>query len=146
MVSEIERLHRIGREPSPGRAELVRAIRVDGLEVAPTTTSAVDLAVTAHTEAIDPVCGMTVQPHRTPGVAAWQLSLRGALVIIASDGWDSDEPAHLERALTRVRRRAHRVVWLTPVPAIRTFGHLPEPWPPHCPGAPPSFLRIHCPR
>ncbi|WP_206615197.1 vWA domain-containing protein [Rhodococcus spongiicola] len=40
--------------------------------------------------------------------------LRGAVVIIASDGWDSDPPADLARAVARVRRRAHRLVWLNP--------------------------------
>ncbi|MFZ2176005.1 MAG: VWA domain-containing protein [Rhodococcus sp. (in: high G+C Gram-positive bacteria)] len=41
-------------------------------------------------------------------------ALRGAVVLIASDGWDSDDPADLARALTRIRRRAHRVIWLNP--------------------------------
>ncbi|GFG52861.1 VWA containing CoxE family protein [Mycolicibacterium agri] len=41
-------------------------------------------------------------------------TLRGAVVVIASDGWDSDPPEVLERALARVRRRAHMVVWLNP--------------------------------
>ena len=41
-------------------------------------------------------------------------ALRGAVVIIASDGWDSDPPEVLERALSRVRRRAELVVWLNP--------------------------------
>ena len=41
-------------------------------------------------------------------------ALRGAVVIIASDGWDSDPPEVLERALVRVRRRAALVVWLNP--------------------------------
>ena len=36
------------------------------------------------------------------------------MVIVASDGWDSDPPEVLERALARVRRRAHMVVWLNP--------------------------------
>ncbi|WP_068155905.1 VWA domain-containing protein [Rhodococcus phenolicus] len=40
--------------------------------------------------------------------------LRGAIVVIASDGWDSDAPADLARAMARIRRRAHRVVWLNP--------------------------------
>ena len=40
--------------------------------------------------------------------------LRGAVVIIASDGWDSDPPEQLAAAMARVRRRAHRVVWLNP--------------------------------
>ena len=33
-------------------------------------------------------------------------ALRGAVVIVASDGWDSDPPDVLERAMARVRRRA----------------------------------------
>ncbi|NMD63729.1 UNVERIFIED_ORG: hypothetical protein FNL38_10864 [Nocardia globerula] len=41
-------------------------------------------------------------------------TLRGAVVVIASDGWDSDDPDILVRALARVQRRAHRVVWLNP--------------------------------
>ncbi|OYD71199.1 VWA domain-containing protein [Rhodococcus sp. OK302] len=41
-------------------------------------------------------------------------TLRGAVVVIASDGWDSDDPEILGRAMARVRRRAHRVVWLNP--------------------------------
>jgi uncharacterized protein with von Willebrand factor type A (vWA) domain len=48
-------------------------------------------------------------------------ALRGAVVIIASDGWDSDPPEVLERALIRVRRRAERVVWLNPRAAQRGF-------------------------
>ncbi len=41
-------------------------------------------------------------------------TLRGAVVIIASDGWDSDPPDVLDRALARLRRRAHTLVWLNP--------------------------------
>ncbi|WP_116948742.1 vWA domain-containing protein [Jiangella endophytica] len=41
-------------------------------------------------------------------------STRGAVVVIASDGWDSDPPAELAAVLARLRRRAHRVVWLNP--------------------------------
>jgi uncharacterized protein with von Willebrand factor type A (vWA) domain len=48
-------------------------------------------------------------------------ALRGAVVIIASDGWDSDPPDVLERALTRVRRRAELVVWLNPRAAQAGF-------------------------
>lgn len=40
--------------------------------------------------------------------------LRGAIVVIASDGWDSDDPVELDRVLAKIRRRAHRVVWLNP--------------------------------
>lgn len=40
--------------------------------------------------------------------------LRGAVVVIASDGWDADSPDVLRHAMIRVRRRAHLVVWLNP--------------------------------
>ncbi|WP_101950575.1 VWA domain-containing protein [Mycobacterium sp. 3519A] len=48
-------------------------------------------------------------------------ALRGAVVIIASDGWDSDPPEILEHALARVRRRAHKLVWLNPRAAQPEF-------------------------
>ena len=41
-------------------------------------------------------------------------ALRGAVVVIASDGWDSDPPELLQREMVRLRRRAHLVVWLNP--------------------------------
>ncbi|WP_430333257.1 vWA domain-containing protein [Rhodococcus sp. ACT016] len=47
--------------------------------------------------------------------------LRGAVVIIASDGWDSDPPADLARAVARIHRRAHRLVWLNPRAATPGF-------------------------
>ena len=40
--------------------------------------------------------------------------LRGAVVIIASDGWDSDDPADLARVMARLYRRAYRVIWMNP--------------------------------
>jgi uncharacterized protein with von Willebrand factor type A (vWA) domain len=40
--------------------------------------------------------------------------VRGAIVIIASDGWDSEEPHEMTAAMSRLRRRAHRVLWLNP--------------------------------
>lgn len=48
-------------------------------------------------------------------------ALRGAVVIIASDGWDSDPPEVLARALARVRRRAELLVWLNPRAAYHGF-------------------------
>jgi uncharacterized protein with von Willebrand factor type A (vWA) domain len=39
---------------------------------------------------------------------------RGAIVIIASDGWDSDAPAELTAVMARLARRAHRVIWMNP--------------------------------
>ncbi|GAA0486699.1 hypothetical protein Ade02nite_10540 [Paractinoplanes deccanensis] len=41
-------------------------------------------------------------------------TLRGALVLIASDGWDSDPPEKMTAAMSRLRRRAHQIVWLNP--------------------------------
>jgi uncharacterized protein with von Willebrand factor type A (vWA) domain len=41
-------------------------------------------------------------------------SVRGAVVVIASDGWDSDDPAELAVVMRRLRRRAHQVVWVNP--------------------------------
>ncbi|MFC9786227.1 VWA domain-containing protein [Rhodococcus sp. NPDC127528] len=41
-------------------------------------------------------------------------ALRGAVVVIASDGWDSDTPEELGAAMARLHRRAYRVIWLNP--------------------------------
>ncbi len=41
-------------------------------------------------------------------------AVRGAVVIIGSDGWDSDPPEALAAAMARLKRRAHRVVWMNP--------------------------------
>ncbi|MEP6650203.1 MAG: VWA domain-containing protein [Lapillicoccus sp.] len=40
--------------------------------------------------------------------------VRGAVVIVASDGWDSDPPERLAPAMARLQRRAFRVVWMNP--------------------------------
>jgi uncharacterized protein with von Willebrand factor type A (vWA) domain len=40
--------------------------------------------------------------------------LRGGVLIIASDGWDSDPPEELAAVMVRLRRRARRIVWLNP--------------------------------
>lgn len=41
-------------------------------------------------------------------------STRGAVVLIASDGWDSDPPAELASVMARLRRRAYKVIWMNP--------------------------------
>ena len=46
---------------------------------------------------------------------------RGAIVLIASDGWDSDPPGQLGVAMARLRRRAHRIIWLNPRMAAPGF-------------------------
>jgi hypothetical protein len=49
---------------------------------------------------------------------------RGAIVIIASDGWDGDEPAELAAGMARLRRRAHRVIWMNPRAAAPQYAPL----------------------
>jgi uncharacterized protein with von Willebrand factor type A (vWA) domain len=39
---------------------------------------------------------------------------RGAVVVIFSDGWERGDPALLAEQLQRLRRLAHRVVWVNP--------------------------------
>jgi uncharacterized protein with von Willebrand factor type A (vWA) domain len=42
---------------------------------------------------------------------------RGAVVVILSDGWDRGEPEELAEQMARLRRVAHRVVWVNPLKA-----------------------------
>jgi uncharacterized protein len=42
---------------------------------------------------------------------------RGAVVVILSDGWDRGDPEQLGDEMARLRRSAHRVVWLNPLKA-----------------------------
>jgi uncharacterized protein with von Willebrand factor type A (vWA) domain len=42
---------------------------------------------------------------------------RGAFVVILSDGWDRGDPDELAAELERLRRTAHRLVWLNPLAA-----------------------------
>ncbi len=42
---------------------------------------------------------------------------RGAVVVILSDGWDRGDPEELGREMRRLRRSAHRVIWLNPLKA-----------------------------
>lgn len=41
-------------------------------------------------------------------------AVHGAVVVVASDGWDGDSPEAMTAAMERLRRRAHRVVWANP--------------------------------
>jgi uncharacterized protein len=38
-----------------------------------------------------------------------------SLVLIFSDGWDQGDPEVLRQALTRIRRRSHKILWLNPL-------------------------------
>ena len=42
---------------------------------------------------------------------------RGAIVVLLSDGWDRGEPEQLAAEMARLRRCAHRLVWLNPLKA-----------------------------
>lgn len=42
-------------------------------------------------------------------------TLRGSVVIICSDGLDRGDPALLEQQMARLRRLAHRIVWVNPL-------------------------------
>jgi uncharacterized protein with von Willebrand factor type A (vWA) domain len=42
---------------------------------------------------------------------------RGAVVVILSDGWDRGEPEALTEQMARLRRVAHRIVWVNPLKA-----------------------------
>ena len=44
--------------------------------------------------------------------------VRGAVVVVLSDGWDSDPPEALAASMARLRRRAHAVVWVNPRAAV----------------------------
>jgi hypothetical protein len=39
---------------------------------------------------------------------------RGAVIVIVSDGWESGDPAELGEQMARLRRMAHRVIWVNP--------------------------------
>jgi uncharacterized protein with von Willebrand factor type A (vWA) domain len=49
---------------------------------------------------------------------------RGAVVVILSDGWDRGDPEQLAVEMARLRRSAHRLVWLNPLAAHPEFAPL----------------------
>ena len=48
-------------------------------------------------------------------------AVRGGVLVIASDGWDSDAPGELTAVMAKARRRARRIVWLNPRAAAPGF-------------------------
>jgi uncharacterized protein with von Willebrand factor type A (vWA) domain len=46
---------------------------------------------------------------------------RGALVVILSDGWDRGDPELLAAEMARLRRTAHRLIWLNPLAAQPSY-------------------------
>jgi hypothetical protein len=49
---------------------------------------------------------------------------RSAAVVILSDGWDRGEPEVLAAEMARLRRSAHRVIWLNPLKAAPGYAPL----------------------
>jgi uncharacterized protein len=46
---------------------------------------------------------------------------RGAVIVVLSDGWDRGDPQLLGAEMARLRRSAHRLVWLNPLAAHPDF-------------------------
>jgi len=46
---------------------------------------------------------------------------RGAVIVILSDGWERGDPAVVAREMQRLRRLAHRIVWVNPRAAASEF-------------------------
>lgn len=49
---------------------------------------------------------------------------RGSVIVILSDGWDRGEPEQLSAEMARLRRSAHRVIWLNPLKAAPGYAPL----------------------
>jgi hypothetical protein len=62
--------------------------------------------------------GRFVADHGRRGLA------RGSVVVVLSDGWATDEPAAVGLAMARLRRLAHRVVWVNPRKAAPGYAPL----------------------
>lgn len=73
-------------------------------------------AVVAATDAVDDRFGGTRIGSNLAELLSGQYRdlLRGAIVLIGSDGWDADDADLLGHAMRRLRRRAHRVLWINP--------------------------------
>ncbi len=50
--------------------------------------------------------------------------VRGAVVVILSDGWECGDPERLAAAMVRLRRRAYRIVWVNPRKAAPGYAPL----------------------
>jgi uncharacterized protein with von Willebrand factor type A (vWA) domain len=46
---------------------------------------------------------------------------RGAVVVVASDGWERGDLALLDRELTTVARQAHELIWVNPLKGHEGF-------------------------
>jgi uncharacterized protein with von Willebrand factor type A (vWA) domain len=62
--------------------------------------------------------GRFVADHGRRGLA------RGAVVVVLSDGWAQDDPEEVAASMRRLRRLAHRVVWVNPRKAAPGYAPL----------------------
>jgi uncharacterized protein with von Willebrand factor type A (vWA) domain len=62
--------------------------------------------------------GTFVATHGRRGLA------RGAVVVVLSDGWATDDPEDVAEAMRRLRRLAHRIVWVNPRKAAPGYAPL----------------------
>jgi uncharacterized protein with von Willebrand factor type A (vWA) domain len=46
---------------------------------------------------------------------------RGSVIVVLSDGWDRGDPGLLATEMSRLRRSAHRVIWLNPLKAAPDY-------------------------
>jgi uncharacterized protein with von Willebrand factor type A (vWA) domain len=49
---------------------------------------------------------------------------RGAVVVVLSDGWDRGDPEILGEEMARLRRVAHRIIWVNPLKATPEYAPL----------------------
>ena len=49
---------------------------------------------------------------------------RGAVVVILSDGWDRGAPEALAEQMVRLKRVAHKVIWVNPLKAAPGYAPL----------------------
>jgi len=53
--------------------------------------------------------------------SSWSTMLRGSVVLVASDGWDTDPAEDMSRRMERLARMAQRIVWVNPRAAADEF-------------------------
>lgn len=56
-----------------------------------------------------------IRDHGQRGIA------RGAVIVIVSDGWETDDPAILGQAMQRLSRLAHHIIWVNPRKAATSY-------------------------
>jgi uncharacterized protein with von Willebrand factor type A (vWA) domain len=49
-----------------------------------------------------------MQQHGRRGIA------HGAIIVIVSDGWETEDPALVGEAMSHLGRLAHRIIWVNP--------------------------------